>query len=729
MAGRRNGGGRGSGDGEDWTFRRVRGVGEVPVGVGANRPGGKRKSPRKEPRLTKTASAKKAAKKSSVSGTSRNRSRGLRAERLAPRRATSERRLLGRFGYALTVLTLWGGIAAGGVIFYYTLLLPDASSLWDIERTPGLTVIAADGEVLTSRGELFGGRASIDEMPKYLIDAVLATEDRYFYYHFGLDPVGLGRAMVANFKAGALVQGGSTITQQLAKNLFLKPDRTWQRKVQELILAFWLEARFSKDQILALYLNRVYFGAGAYGIEAAAQRYFNKSVRDVSLSEAAMLVGLLKAPSRYAPTNDLNLAQARAATVLANMRRVGYITGDEAVSAFDRPASLAGYGGSGSINYFVDWMVDGLPDHAGQPNKALVVTSTIDPFLQKKAEAVVEEALTRDGEKLDVTQAALLAMTPDGAVRAMVGGRSYAKSQFNRATQARRQPGSAFKPVVYLAALEYGLTPDTMRLDAPITVEGWSPSNYSDDHQGAVTLTQAMARSINTVTVRVSEEVGRERVIGAARRLGIQADLAPRPSIALGTFEVSLLELASAYAPFANGGYGVIPYGIDKAATVGGEEVYVRQGSGVGRVVNPAELGAMNHMLSEVMHSGTGRKAALKGRPAAGKTGTSQGFRDAWFVGYTADLVVAVWVGNDNGAPMRKVTGGGLPAVMWHDFMHRTQRDTRVAALPGSYEPLFESTGAIAPQPDEDRRAWEVPGFFERLFGLDTANQVAAGSR
>lgn len=720
-AGHRNSGGNGGGDdGESWTFRRMRGLGDIRLGVDANRSGARRQAVPKKTKPASKFSPKKppAPKKRPLTAAAPVRSdrRALRGS--ARRRAARQSgdRVIGQLGYAVAVLMLWGGILFGGMVFYYTLSLPDTSSLWTVERTPGLTVMASTGEVLTRRGELFGGRVSLDSVPEYLIDAVLATEDQHFYYHFGIDPIGLGRAMLANLQAGALVQGGSTITQQLAKNVFLKPERTWRRKIQELVLAFWLETQFTKDQIMTLYLNRVYFGAGAYGLEAASQRYFNKSARDLSLSEAAMLVGLLKAPSRYAPTNNLDLAQARAATVLARMVESGYITQAEGQAAFDRPARVAGYAGSGSINYFVDWLVDGLPDYAGRPDTELVVESTIDPFLQRKAEAVIEEALTRDGAKLGVAQAALIAMTPDGAIRALVGGRSYAHSQFNRATQARRQPGSAFKPIIYLAALEYGLEPDTLRVDAPITVDGWSPTNYSDSYQGPLTLTEALARSINTVTVRISEEVGRDRVISTARRLGIQTDLAPRPSLALGTFEVSLLELTAAYAPFANGGYGIIPFGIERVATGDGEELYLRQGSGLGRIVGPRELGQMNYMLSEVMRTGTGRKAALQGRPAAGKTGTSQGFRDAWFIGYTADLIVGIWVGNDNGAPMNKVAGGGLPAVMWGDFMHRTQGDTAIAALPGDYRVTAEAVGSA-----DDRRAWEEPGFFERLFGLTSS--------
>ena len=758
-AGRRGGGsGGGPGGGDDresWSFRRATDPRKGPVRPRRSRAAQPQKPTAKKPvraRISKPRAAKRKRPKNTptrarrATGTSavgtlfkalfaprpgtpratppKARSKNTRAAakptkpRKAPntsRRATTDRRG-GRLAYGSAVAALWGAILFAGVIGYYALTLPDTSGLWQAERTPAVTLVAANGQVLTRRGDMFAGNLSLYQVPQYFVDAVLATEDQYFYYHFGIDPLGLARAMLANIKAGALVQGGSTITQQLAKNVFLKPDRTWERKFQELILALWLEARFSKDQILTLYINRVYFGAGAYGLEAAAQRYFNKSAGNLSLSEAAMLAGLLKAPSRYSPTRDLGLAQDRAATVLARMVKAGYLTRAEGQSAFDRPASLAGYGGSGSINYFVDWVVDDVATYAERPDVDLTLSTTIDPFMQRKAEAVVEEALARDGDKLNVSQAAMVVLSADGAVRAMVGGRSYARSQFNRATQAQRQPGSAFKPMVYLTAMEKGLEPGTMRIDQPITIDGWSPSNYADDYAGPVTLSEALAQSINTVTVQVSEEVGRQNVIHTARRLGIRSAMAPRPSLALGTFETSLMELTASYAAFANGGYGVLPHGIEKVSSADDELLYERQGSGPGRVVGPRALGAMNHMLSRVMTEGTGRKAALAGLPAAGKTGTSQGFRDAWFVGYTADLIVGVWVGNDDGSSMNKVTGGGLPAVMWRDFMFRTGQADKVAALPGLHKGDQDVTGWI----DPNRREWEEPGFFERLFGLSS---------
>jgi len=640
--------------------------------------------------------------------------------------------------YWALVACIWLAIAVGGVLFYYALSLPDTSNLWASNRVPSTSILAANGEVLSHRGDLQGGQASLKELPRYLPDAVLATEDQRFYWHFGVDPIGLARAMVENYRAGSYVQGGSTITQQLAKNLFLKPDRTMSRKIQEMILAMWLEARFSKEEILSLYLNRVYFGGGAYGVEAASQRFFRKPARALSLPEAAMLAGLLKAPSRYAPTNDIALARERATIVIDNMVRANYITPEQAHLAKTRPASLGGYGSSGSINYFVDWVADALPGFAGRTNTDLSVRTTIDPDLQRVAEQVVAQVLAEQGKEGGATQAAFIAMTPNGAVKAMVGGRSYAQSQFNRAVQALRQPGSAFKPFVYLTAMEKGYAPETIRTDRPISYGSWAPTNYSGKFEGQMTLRNALAKSVNTIAVQLTQEVGVRNVIRTANRLGIQSDLPNNLSLALGTNDVNLLELTAAYATFANGGFGVFPHGIDEVRAANGEMLYKRQGSGTGRIINEEALGKMNAMLQSVMSYGTGRSAALEGRPAAGKTGTSQDFRDAWFVGYTADMVVGVWIGNDNRTPMNRITGGTLPASIWHEFMMRTQTDVPVANLPGSY--LANIPGAVdmtqgyvagpadgvyqAPQDAEDfaqPRDWEEPGFFERLFGADRA--------
>jgi len=640
-------------------------------------------------------------------------------------RASGENTLWGRMAYWSAVCGLWALVGFGGLILYYAMTLPSTDNLWDLDTTPGVTVIAADGTPIVTRGGRHNAAIGLAELPAYVGDAVIAIEDHRFYSHFGIDPIGLMRATLANFRAGKIVQGGSTLTQQLAKNIFLTHERTFDRKLQEALLALWLEAKFTKQEILTLYLNRVYLGGGAYGVEAAAQRYFGKSARDLTLPEAAMIAGLLKAPSRYAPTANLVLAQERAATVLAAMVRKDLLNFEDGKWAYDNPAVLRGAARAQSAHYFADWVVDRLPGFAGRPNSSMNVRTTLDPELQRAAERAIEAALARNENALGVTQAALVAMTPDGAVRAMVGGRNYRESQFNRAAYAQRQPGSAFKPVIFMAAMERGLTPNTLRVDAPVVVDGWAPRNYSETHNGIMTLTNALAKSINSIAVQVSEEVGRENVIRTARRLGFQGRMEPHPSIALGTFEVTLLELTSAYAAFANGGSSVIPHGIESVATISGTPLYQRRGQGVGPIMTQRTLGMMNHMLGETMRSGTGRRAAVAGRPSGGKTGTSQDFRDAWFIGYTADLVVGVWVGNDDGAPMQRVTGGGLPASIWHKFMETTQSEVQVSALPGSYRPVETATGSItefASTEDERRAAvrdsGSEPGFFGRLFGL-----------
>ena len=742
-------------DDGSWMTRRVPGLGSVRIGVDANLrraphggpgkgPGSARKSAGPKSTQNKASQKKSAVKGMVLRADPHSRSvppLSTHRDEAPPRRARAEKRqrssgrsLIGSLFYWTLVLGLWVAIGIGGLLFYFAMTLPDTSGLYDVAHTPSLSILAADGETLSHRGDLLGGRVALSDLPSYLPEAVIATEDERFYWHFGIDPIGLARAFYQNYRAGTVVQGGSTITQQLAKNVFLKPDRTIQRKIKEMLLAIWLEARYSKDQILTLYLNRVYFGGGAYGVEGASERYFKKSARELTLSEAAMLAGLLKAPSHYSPTNDLALARSRARIVLDNMVRAGYITTAQAAAANAHPASLEGYSASGSINYFVDWVADVLPGFAGEPNTDLVVRTTIDPNMQRAAEEVVAKVMASEGTKVRASQVALVAMTPDGAVRAMVGGRSYAESQFNRAVQARRQPGSAFKPFVYLTAMEHGLTPDTIRVDRPISYGGWSPSNYSGRFDGEMTLRHALAESVNTVAVQVAQEVGVQNIIRTAHRLGIQETLPANLSLALGTCDVNLLELTAAYAAFANGGYGVIPHGIDEVLTRDGDQLYRRSGSGLGNVMTEQALSEMNYMMKTVLQKGTGRKAALEDRPAAGKTGTSQDYRDAWFIGFTHDLVVGVWVGNDNRAPMKKVTGGGLPGTIWHDFMVRTQSGLPVVDLPGTYTPQMagsegpqEQQPAAADDADPNRkREWEEPGFFERLFGASRSNPPSA---
>lgn len=590
---------------------------------------------------------------------------------------------LGRLARFALVVGIWGTVVVGGVLAWYAYDLPDFGDLYIIERRSSITVKAADGMVLATYGDLYGEHQSLRVLPDHLPKALLGTEDRRFYQHFGLDLIGLARAAYTNLRAGRVVQGGSTITQQLAKNVFLESDRTLKRKVQELLLAFRLESNFTKDQILEMYLNRVYFGAGAYGVEAAAQRYFDKPAAKLTLVESAMLVGLLKAPSRLAPTGNIKSAQTRAAEVLRNMVEAGYITPQVADAAIARPAQLArSRVPLPNARYFTDWAIEEVYQLVGRDHPDLIVYTTLDSRLQGSAEHSIEAALERNGEKLNIDQAALVALAPDGAVRAMVGGRDYLDSPFNRATQARRQPGSAFKPFVYIAALESGMTPDDTVVDGPISVGDWRPRNFDGQFAGAMSLRDSLARSINTIAVQLSERLGRDKVIEVARLLGITSNLKPHPSLALGAFEVGVLELTAAYAAFANGGYAVQPYGVLEIRDTHNNLLFRRKSGGAyAHMLPPEILGDMNGMLSAVMEQGTGRAARI-GRPAAGKTGTTSDYRDAWFVGYTPDLIASVWVGNDDNSAMKKVTGSGVPAQAWRAFMMDALKGKPVRALP-----------------------------------------------
>ncbi|SHF78620.1 penicillin-binding protein 1A [Kaistia soli DSM 19436] len=624
-----------------------------------------------------------------------DRPRGRRARTADRKRQAREQRRQNGFGifrlfrstikWAI-ILGVWGTIALIGGVAYYASQLPSSTD-WSVlpKRPPNIKILANDGSLIANRGDTGGEFVRIDELPPYLPQAVVAIEDRRFYSHFGVDPLGLVRAAYVNARAGTVVQGGSTLTQQLAKNLFLKPERTFKRKLQEAMMAVWLELKYSKSQILEAYLNRVYLGAGAYGVDAASRRYFGKSARDISLKEAAILAALLKAPSRYAPTSDPKAANDRADLVLSAMQEEGFITAAQQKQAASVTVEPQSAGVGGSALYVADWVADLVPDVVGALDQDVVVETTVDSHLQDAAGRAITETLDKSGKKLGVSQGALVAVDGTGAVRAMVGGRDYQKSQFNRAVEAKRQPGSAFKPFVYLTALEFGLVPDTVRVDQPVRIGKWEPKNYEKTYRGPVTLQTALALSINTVAVELANEVGPAGVVATAHRLGIKSDLQPNPSIALGTSEVNLLELTDAYAPFANGGYAVPPYVITAVKSVDGKVLYQRPKSEVVQVIDPTYVGMMNTMLSDTLARGTGRKAAIAGWPAAGKTGTTNDSRDAWFVGYTANLTAGVWLGNDDFKPTKRMTGGSLPAEIWNRFMVEAHQGVAVANLPGDY--------------------------------------------
>jgi penicillin-binding protein 1A len=609
------------------------------------------------------------------------------------------RSLIGRVAYWSLVLGLWCFIGSLGVIGWVAAHLPPIQSLEVPKRPPSIQIVGLNGRVLATRGEMGGSAVPLRELPAFLPKAFLAIEDRRFYSHYGVDPFGIARAVAANVLHRGVSQGGSTLTQQLAKNLFLTQERTMQRKLQEVILAVWLERKYSKDEILDLYLNRVYFGSGAYGVEAAAQRYFGKSARNVTLSEAALLAGLVKSPSKLAPTRNFDGAERRAQIVLAAMSDAGYVTEDAVKTAIAVAPKIVKQSAGGSINYVADWVMDVLNEVVGRVEQDIVVETTIDPTLQAAAEKALLDELLPKGAKFDVDQGAFVAMTPQGAVRALVGGKNYADSQFNRAVAAKRQPGSAFKPFVYLTALERGLTPDTVREDKPIDVKGWKPENYSHEYFGSVTLTKALAMSLNTVSVRLTLEVSPQAVVRTAHRLGIASKLEPNASIALGTSEVSVMELVSAYVPFANGGIAVAPHVIDKVRTAGGKLIYKAHNPGLGRVIDERYAAMMNQMMQETLASGTARKADVGGFAAAGKTGTSQDFRDAWFIGYTGHLVAGVWLGNDDNSPTKKLTGGGMPVDVWSRFMKVAHQGLPNADLPGMAGRAIEPQAPAAPMP------------------------------
>ena len=632
------------------------------------------KRPRKTTRAPRAAAKKPTGKETKRAPRAKRKPGGARAKagggaRKPPAR---RRRLSWRIAKWSFVLVLWLAVLGAGFVGYYAHDLPDTDHLTGPETPLAVTVLAADGSEVATVGEMWGELVPAREMAPVLPQAVLAIEDRRFYEHGGIDAFGVIRAAWQNAVEGRVVAGGSTISQQVAKLVFLSPERSVRRKIQEAMLAFWLEREFSKEEILTIYLNRAYFGAGAYGVDAAARRYFGRSARDVDAAQAAMIAGLLKAPSRYSPANDLALARRRAGVVVDAMVDAGFLSDGEGAGTKTAVKSLSVARRAGpSAGYFVDWILEQVPGYVGRDHGALRVRTTLEPARQRAAQAALAETLAAVGSERRIGQGALVALDESGAVRAMVGGRDHARSVFNRAIQARRQPGSAFKSVVYLAGIEAGLGPDDVIEDAPITIAGWSPRNYDGEYRGPVTVRQGFARSINTVAVRVGLRAGVKRMRDAARRLGIESALPADASLALGTGEVTLLELTSAYVALANGGVRALPHGIAEIRNRAGDVLYKRAGSGAGRVVDAAAVAAMRDLLSSAVADGTGRAAALPGGlgPTYGKTGTSQKTRDAWFIGWARGLAAGVWLGNDDGSAMDEVTGGSYPARIWRRFM------------------------------------------------------------
>ena len=670
--------------------------------------GGKKTRTRIEPRLDSRAGGAvggdlRADPADRPPTSSRKKRNGPSRSASGAKRVRRRRSVLGHLVYWGVVLSVWGAIFLAGLFAYYASQLPPIDQLAVPKRPPNIAILSDDGSLIANRGDTGGPAVRLIDLPPYLPKAFVAIEDRRFYEHNGVDPIGMSRALLRDVTGGGGIEGGSTLTQQLAKNLFLTQERTLSRKIQEAILAFWLERRYSKDQILELYLNRVYFGSGAYGVEAAAQKYFGKSARFVTLSEAAVLAGLMKSPTKLAPNRNLAGANERAAQVITAMAEQGHITEAMASAALANPAQVKHDKSAGSINYAADYVMDALADSVGAIDEDIVVTTTINLKMQAEAERALTEELNAKGAKFGVEQGALVALDPTGAVKAMVGGRNYADSQFNRAVAAKRQPGSSFKPFVYLAALEKGLTPDTVREDAPISVKGWSPENYSREYFGPVTLTKALALSLNTVAVRLGLEVGPKTVVAVAHRLGITSDLDPVPSIALGSSDVTPLEMVAAYAAFANGGLGVQPHVIARVRTANGKQLYARRNANFGRVIDPQYVAMMNQMMQETLLTGTARKAELPGWQAAGKTGTSQDWRDAWFLGYTSYLVAGVLARQrrlfaDQKSVWRQFAGGNLEPV--HEGGARGRARRRPAARSMAQRGSAGRLANAAPQPD-----------------------------
>ncbi len=622
-----------------------------------------------------------------------------------PRRPPKPASRLGvKLLYIFGIAVVWIAIIGVAAVAFFAQGLPDISRLYAIQRQPSITYLDRSGGLISVRGSQYAPPVKIDDMPAYVPAAFVSIEDRRFYHHMGFDLIGILRAVVSDVRHRHAAEGASTITQQLARNLFLTPDQTIKRKIQELILAVELEQKFSKKEILALYMNRVYFGAGAYGIEAAAQRYFNKPSSKLSVGEVAILAGLLKSPTHYSPISDRERAARRATIVLDKMVQTGAITPEQRADAFQHPVNVSPTLASQHAQYFIDWIDAQVRQLVGQPQQDLVVDTTLDLPLDATAAAAAKAVTDRDG-KLGVQQAALVALDGQGRVLALLGGVNYSESQFNRAVDARRQAGSSWKPFVYLTAMEAGRTPDQPVVDEPVTINGWSPQNYTKKYLGPITLETALAQSVNTVAARLADEIGRDNVARVAHRLGILSEINLDPSMALGAVEVSPLEMAQAYAPFSNGGLQASAYGIERIRSADGRVLYQHKADNRASVIGNPPLSYMNRMLRQVVVSGTGGRARLPGYDVAGKTGTTSDYKDAWFVGYTGDFVTAVWVGKDDNTAMRRVTGGASPADLWHSFVANALSRVKVTAIPpgpnapeGAYsDPINDLLNGTAP--------------------------------
>jgi penicillin-binding protein 1A len=649
------------------------------------------------------------------------------------------------------VLSEGATLGTGGLVVLLALAIPafreTSDDDWLKKSELAVTFLDRYGNEVGSRGIRHNDSIPLDQFPDHLIKAVLATEDRRFYDHFGIDIAGTARAFTANARAGGVVQGGSSITQQLAKNLFLNNERTLERKIKEAFLALWLESRLSKNEILKLYLDRAYMGGGAFGVDAAAQYYFGKSARDVNLAEAAMLAGLFKAPTRFAPHVNLPAARARANVVLDNLVDAGFMTEGQVFGARRNPATSIDRRDDHAANYYLDWafdeikkLVDTFPK--SMTERVFVVRTALDVGLQRQAETAIESSLRQYGHEYHATQAASVVVDTDGGVRAMVGGRDYGQSQFNRAVDALRQPGSSFKPYVYSTALTHGMKPTSIVVDGPVCIGNWCPHNYSGGFAGSMTLTQALIRSINTIAVKLSIYIGdgnpkrgRAEIVKTAKAMGLRTPLPDTPSLPIGADEVTVLDHVGAYATFPNLGKAVTPHAALEVRTAAGELIWRwdRDGKKPRQVLRPDVAQNMIFMMNKVVEEGTGRRAQLDGIKAAGKTGTTNAYRDAWFMGYTGNFVCGVWFGNDDYSPTNRMTGGSLPAMTWHEIMTYAHQGVEIKPLPGlgpstpPKEPVVAENAPTetAPRPVQlTRRAADVLVRVEHL--MENASRALA---
>jgi penicillin-binding protein 1A len=626
-------------------------------------------------------------------------------------------------------------LSVGGALVMLTLAQPafhETSENWLKQQELAVVFLDRYGQEVGRRGIKHDDSIKLDEFPDYLVKAAIATEDRRFFEHWGIDPIGTMRALTVNARASGVVQGGSSITQQLAKNLFLSNERSLERKVKEAFLALWLEFHLPKNEILKLYLDRAYMGGGTFGVAAAAEYYFGKSVKDISLAEAAMLAGLFKAPTRFAPHVNLPAARARANDVLRNMVDAGFLSEGEIQTALRNPASPVDRRRDATPDYYLDWAFADIQRLVAEgklgTDRVLTVKTPLDTGLQKRVEQVLDTVLRQHGNQYDVEQAAMVVMDPDGAVRALVGGSDYGQSQFNRATDALRQPGSSFKPFVYAAALTYDkYRPETIVTDSPVCIGNWCPSNYAHSYAGSMPLWIALAKSINTIPVKMSisigraagqthearaAKIGRAKIIATARKMGLTTPLNDTVSLPIGAAEVTVLDMTAGYAVFANGGRRAQPFAAIEVHNSAGEVIYRRERDAAApeQVLSPRVVSDMNFMLSKVPEMGTGRRAALEGIRSAGKTGTTNAYRDAWYVGFTGNLVGGVWFGNDDYASSRQMTGGSLPAMAWHEVMAYAHRDLELRPIPG----LTPEGAPVASAPARGRG---TPGFAEAGIG------------